>query len=112
MKIETTRALMTVPVQPTRAIADKYRRRRSIARARSSAIPTNPRWGRVMRGCRRGLIAGDGSATVSQLRQWCYAGRQYRPWHCGEIRRALKQIGARQIGRATGMGAPGIWTIP
>ena len=86
-------------------------RRRSIERARLSAIPTNPRWGRVMLGCRRGLIAGNGFATVSLLREWCYAGRPYRPWHCGEIRRALKQIGARQIGRARGMGAPGIWTL-
>jgi hypothetical protein len=85
--------------------------KRSIARARLSAIPTNPRWGRVMRQCRRGLIAARGLATVGQLRAWCYAGRQYRPWHCGEIRRALKQIGAKQIGRARGMGAPGIWAI-
>ena len=58
-------------------------------------IPTNPRWGRVMRGCRRGLLAGNGLATVSQLREWCYVGKPYRSWHCGEIRRALKQIGAR-----------------
>jgi hypothetical protein len=95
----------------TRVRTEWGQRERSAFRARLSAIPTNPRWGRIMIGARRGLIAGNGIATVSQLREWCYAGRPYRPWHCGEIRRALKQIGARQIGRARGMGAPGIWAI-
>jgi predicted aminopeptidase len=66
-------------------------RQRSIERARLSAIPTNPRWGRVMRACRRALIANQ-SASVSQIREWAYCGQPYQTWHCHEIRRALKQL--------------------
>jgi hypothetical protein len=93
----------------TAIIAD--RRFRSLERARLSVIPTNPRWGRVMRACRRALIANQ-SASVSQIREWAYCGQPYQTWHCREIRRALKQIRAQYLGRSPiGMGAPGIWSI-
>src|SRR5262249_46330749 len=72
-------------------------RRRSIERARLSAIPTNPRWGRVMLGCRRCLIAGDGIASMRQLKAWCYIGRPHAHWQYEVLREALVRIGARRI---------------
>src|SRR5262249_6451761 len=76
----------------------KERRQRSIARARLSAIPTNPRWGRVMLGCRRCLIAGDGVASMRELKAWCYVGRPHAHWQYEVIREALVRVGARRIG--------------
>src|SRR5215472_6561018 len=73
-------------------------RRASIARARLSAIPTNPRWGRVMRACRRAMIAGDGVASMRELKAWCYVGRPHRHWQYEVIREALARIGAKRIG--------------
>jgi hypothetical protein len=76
-------------------------RQRSIARARLSAIPTNPRWGRLMLGCRRCLIAGDGVASMRELKAWCYVGRPHAHWQYEVIREALVRIGARRIGWCT-----------
>jgi len=60
---------------------------------------------------RRCLIAKNGLATMSQLKDWCYAGREHRHWHYEVIREALHRIGARPIGRARGIGRPGIWAL-
>jgi len=88
------------------------RRRRSIARARLSFNPTLPRCGgRVSTQARRCLIAKNGMSTMTQLRAWCYAGREHRHWQYEVIREALRSLGARPIGRAGGIGRPGIWVI-
>jgi hypothetical protein len=81
-------------------------------RALAAANPTLPRVGRLQRQCRRCLIANDGSATTTQIRAWCYPGRERRHWHHAEIRRALRQLGAVQLGRSSrGMGRAGIWAL-
>jgi hypothetical protein len=88
------------------------RRRRSVARARLSFNPTLGRpGGRVSRQARRCLIAKNGVATMTQLKTWCYAGRAHRHWQYEVIREALHRLGARQIGRAGGIGRPGIWAF-
>jgi hypothetical protein len=83
---------------------------RQIARARLSANPTFPRRGRVANQARRCLIAHNGLATMRELKSWCYAGRKHAHWQYEVIREALRRLGAKQIGRARGMGAPSIWT--
>jgi hypothetical protein len=87
-------------------------RRRSVATARLSFNPTLPRRGsRVATQARRCLIAKNGLATMTQLKAWCYAGREHRHWQYEVIREALRRLGARPIGRAGGIGRPGIWAI-
>lgn len=86
-------------------------RRRSIARARLSFNPTLSRSGRVLTQARRCLIAKNGVATMTQLKAWCYAGREHRHWQYEVIREALLRLGARPIGRARGIGRPGIWAL-
>ena len=87
------------------------RRRARIATARLSFDPTLPRLGRLQRQAKRCLIANDGSATTTQIRAWCYPGRERQHWHHAEIRRALRKI-AKPIGRSpTGIGRPGIWAL-
>src|SRR5262249_50672491 len=73
-------------------------RQRSAYRARLSAIPTNPRWGRVMLGARRCLVANEGIASMRQLKAWCYVGRPHAHWQYEVIREALVRIGAQRIG--------------
>src|SRR5262249_34066243 len=86
--------------------------RSRIARALAASNPTLPRVGRLMRQAKHCLIANDGSATTTQIRAWCYPGRERRHWHHAEVRRALRQLGAKPIGRSpTGIGRPGIWTL-
>ena len=87
-------------------------RRYSIARARLSFNPTLDRpGGRVMTQARRCLIAKNGVATMTQLKARCYAGREHRHWQYEVIREALRRLGARRIGRGSGIGRPGIWMI-
>jgi len=43
--------------------------------------------------------------------RWCYPGRERQHWFYINIKRALRLIGARQIGRAGGIGRPGIWAV-
>jgi hypothetical protein len=64
-----------------------------------------------MTGCRRCLVARNGVATVREIREWAYVGRPQRHWQYAEIRRALRQLGAKQLGRSGGRGRPGIWAI-
>ena len=84
-------------------------RARSIAGARVSFNPTLPRRGRVSTQARRCLIANNGLANMTQFKAWCYAGREHRHWQYEVIREALRSLGARPIGRARGIGRPGIW---
>lgn len=85
-------------------------RKRSIATARLSFKPTANRPGaRVATQARRCLIAKNGLATMTQLKAWCYAGREHRHWQYEVIREALHRLGAKQIGRAGGVGRPSIW---
>jgi hypothetical protein len=84
-------------------------RRRSIARARQSFIASLPREGRVRRQCRRCFIAHSGKpVSMTDLRQWCFAGRERRHWHYWNIKRALRRLGAERIDRA---GRAGVWAI-
>jgi hypothetical protein len=46
---------------------------------------------------RRGLIAHDGLATTTQLREWVYP-REYRTWHCPEIRLPAALVSRRLPG--------------
>jgi hypothetical protein len=86
--------------------------RSRIARALAAFDPTLPRLGRLQRQAKRCLIANDGSATTTQIRAWCYPGRERQHWHHAEIRRALRKLGAHQIGRSpTGVGRPSIWAL-
>jgi hypothetical protein len=85
-------------------------RARSAHRARQSFNPSASRRGRVATQARRCLTA-QGVASVTQLKAWCYAGREHRHWHYEVIREALVRLGARQIGRAGGRGRPAIWAI-
>jgi hypothetical protein len=83
-------------------------RRASIARARLSANPTLPRVGRVQLQARRCLTIHN-PASMTQLKQWCYAGRAHAHWQYEVIREALARLGAKQIGRANGPGRPAIY---
>jgi hypothetical protein len=70
-------------------------RRRSIARARLSFNPTlNRPGGRVSRQARRCLIAENGVATMTQLKAWCYAGREHRHW---QIRQESGRLVAKAV---------------
>ena len=84
-------------------------RQRSIARARISFNASSPRRGRVVTQARRCLVAHNGIATMTQLKAWCYAGREHRHWFYINIKRALQRLGAKQIGRAGGIGRPAIY---
>jgi hypothetical protein len=86
------------------------RSHRPIDTARSAFNPTLPRVGRVQRQCKRCLTIHN-PASMAQLKQWCYAGREHRHWHYEVIREALVRIGAKPIGRAHATGRPGIWAI-
>ena len=85
-------------------------RSRAVYKARLSAIPTAPRpGGRVSKQARRCLIAHNGLATMTQLKAWCYAGREHKHWQYEVIREALARLGIRSIGRAGGIGRPAIY---
>jgi hypothetical protein len=73
-------------------------RQRSVARARQSFNAALPRQGRVMRACRRALIARDGLVSLRELRSWAYPGQAHKRWHRWSIVRALHRLGAQRIG--------------
>jgi hypothetical protein len=80
-----------------------------MLRALQAFNPTLPRRGRVSTQARRCPLAHNGLATMTEFRAWCYAGREHKHWQYEVIREALARLGARQIGRAGGIGRPGIW---
>jgi len=57
-----------------------------------------PRQGRVIRACRRALIARDGLVSMRELRSWAYPGQPRQRWHRWSIVRALVRLGAKRIG--------------
>ena len=83
---------------------------RPIDRALAEFNPRLPRRGRLMVQAQRGLIANGGTASTSRLLEFAYPrGRKH--WHCDELRRALRQLGAKEVGRAPGPGRPIIWQL-
>jgi hypothetical protein len=84
--------------------------RRSIDTAGRSFNPTASRPGsRVRTQARRCLIANS-VATTALVREWCYAAREYQHWQLYEVRRVLRELGVKEIGRSGGRGRPIIWT--
>jgi hypothetical protein len=85
--------------------------RASIARARAARKPPSaPRLGRVARQAAR-CLAVYPSATTTQLKQWCYAGRAHAHWQYEVIREALRRLGAVRVGRSPNGGRPAIWSM-
>jgi hypothetical protein len=74
-------------------------------------VASAPREGAIARQCQRCFIAHNQTAHMGQLKSWCYAGREHRHWMYWNIKRALKRLGARQIGRAGGRARHAIWAI-
>jgi hypothetical protein len=66
--------------------------------------------GRVQRQAKRCLLAHNGRTTTTEIRRWCYP-RDHKHWHYTEVRRALRQLGAEQVGRGLTRGRPGIWSL-
>jgi len=86
--------------------------RSRIARALAAFDASKPRpGGRLLKQCRRCLIAHNGAATTTQLKDWAYAGREHRHWHYWNLKRTLLSLGAKQIGFARARGAPAIWSL-
>jgi hypothetical protein len=75
------------------------------------AIARLGRSGRVFTQVRRCLTAHDGIASMRDLRAWAYVGQPFQRWQCWSIKRALFKLGAKQIGRAGGVGRPAIYAI-
>jgi hypothetical protein len=72
--------------------------------------PSAPRLGRVALQCKRAFIAHDFKPlSMRELREWCYPGRPRRHWFYINIKRALRRLGARQIGRAGGSARPALY---
>jgi hypothetical protein len=62
--------------------------------------------------CRRCFIANDMQPVTSvQLRRWAFAGKPRQQWHHWSLTRALRSLGARQIGRASAGARPAIWSL-
>ena len=86
--------------------------RSPIARARLSFNAALPRQGRIVAQCRRAFIAHDFQpVSMAELKRWAYPGREHRHWMYWSIKRALRKLGARRIGRAGGIGRPAVWAI-
>ena len=82
--------------------------RQTQIREHLRVIAALPREGRVQRQARRAFIAHGGRPlTMTELRQWCFAGKQCQHWHYWSITRALHRLNAISIGRA---GRAGIWS--
>jgi hypothetical protein len=62
------------------------------------AIASLPREGRIIRACRRALIARDGLVSMRDLRSWAYPGQPRQHWHQTNVYRALRKLGAQRIG--------------
>ena len=86
-------------------------RERALVGARARFNAGLPREGRILRQCRRCLVAHNNLATSRDLREWCWPAQPVQHWFYWSITRAMKRLGAKQIGRAGGVGRPAIWTI-
>jgi hypothetical protein len=84
--------------------------RSRTATARRSFDPSLPRQGRLARQCKRAFLAHNNQPlSMRELREWCYPGRERQHWFYINIKRALRKLGAVQIGRAGGIGRPAIY---
>jgi hypothetical protein len=81
-------------------------RPRSRGRPKYLVIAAPRREGRVIRQARRAFIACGRPLTMTELREWCFAGQERKHWQYWSITRALRRLGARSLGRA---GRAGIW---
>jgi hypothetical protein len=81
-------------------------RPRPIDRALAAFNPSLPREGRIQRQCRRALLVRSAVTMAELCSHWCYP---CRPWFYINIKRALRKLGARQIGRANSPGRPAIY---
>jgi hypothetical protein len=57
------------------------------------------------------MISRDGIASMADLRAFAYIAQPFQRWQCWSIKRALWKLGAKQIGRAGGVGRPAIWAM-
>jgi hypothetical protein len=93
---------------------DDLRKRRaaSVNMARQSFDASAPRQGRVMRAVRYCFIAGSGKPrSMTELVAYAYPKlKRHECWHRWSVRRAVLKI-AEPIGRAGGIGRPGIWAL-
>jgi hypothetical protein len=80
-------------------------------RAYMLVIARLPREGRIARQCRRCFTVRAGVATTADLRAFAYPAQPFARWQCWSIKRAMQRLGAKQIGRAGGIGRPAIWAI-
>jgi len=90
--------LTSLPLANSRVRSEWNWRSRSISKARLSFNAALPREGRVIRACRRALIARDGLVSMRELRSWAYPGHPRQHWHQTNIYRALARLGAKRIG--------------
>src|SRR6516165_7858867 len=75
------------------------RRTRYGDNAYMTLIASLPREGRVERQARRAFVSnGARPLSMSELREWCYCGRERQHWFYINIKRALRRLGARRIG--------------
>jgi hypothetical protein len=85
-------------------------RPRSTDMGRMRVIASLPREGRVERQARRAFVSnGARPLSMSELREWCYCGRKRQHWFYINIKRALRRLGARRIGRS---GRAAVYEIP
>ena len=82
--------------------------RRYADRAQMIVVASAPRVGRLARQCKRAFLAQP-NLSMRELIEWCYAGRTRQHWFYRNIKRALRSLGAVQIGRANGRGRPAIY---
>jgi hypothetical protein len=87
-------------------VAERARAR--IATALAAFNPSLPRQGRLAGQSKRAFLAQP-NPSMRDLCDWCYPGQPRRHWFYINIKRALRQLGAVQIGRAGGIGRPAIW---
>ena len=95
--------------------ADSERRLRTLAsRRRAWAMfdAAAPRDGRVIVQCRRCFLAHHPDpVTSADLRRWAFAGKPWAQWQHWSLTRALRRLGARKLGRASGGNRPMIWSL-
>jgi hypothetical protein len=71
-----------------------------------------PRDGRVKLQCRRCFLANEMRPVDSaQLRRWAFAGQPRQQWMHWSLTRALRSLGARQLGRAVTGNRPMVWAL-
>jgi hypothetical protein len=71
-----------------------------------------PRDGRVIVQCRRCFLAHHPDpVTSADLRRWAFAGKPWAQWQHWSLTRALRRLGARKLGRASGGNRPMIWSL-